>query len=53
MSKESLNVVAFRRGYFVDPRMGASSPGNELSVASLQAELMKLGFYWTRLRSRV
>jgi len=44
MSNESLNVVAFRRGYFVEPGMGASGPGNELIVASLQAELMKLGF---------
>lgn len=44
MSNEVLNVVAFRRGFFVEPRMGVNGGGNELIVASLQAELMKLGF---------
>lgn len=44
MSNEVLNVVAFRRGFFVEPRMGTNGAGSELIVASLQAEFMKLGF---------
>jgi len=41
---ESLNAVAFKRGYFISQRNGNE---NELLALSLQAELMRLGFMFS------